>query len=141
MNDPDIRWKQRFDNYLKALDQLVEAVTLGRQRSLSRLERQGLIKAFEFTHELAWNLLKDYFEYQGQTGLTGSRDAIREAFRRGLITDGEAWMATIGSRNLSSHTYDEATAHQLAEVIADRYLVLFVELAARMKGLAHAYRS
>jgi len=65
------------------------------------LEQQGLIKSFKFTHELAWNVMKDYFEYQGSTGIAGSRDAIREAFRRGLVSDGEAWMATIGSRNLS----------------------------------------
>ncbi len=45
----DIRWKQRFSNYLKAKQQLVDGVDLSRQRPLSRLEQQGLIKAFEFT--------------------------------------------------------------------------------------------
>ena len=80
----DIRWKQRLSNYQRVLQQLSDAVALGKQRPLSNLEQQGLIKAFEFTHELAWNVMKDYFQYQGNSPITGSRDAIREAFQRGL---------------------------------------------------------
>lgn len=132
----DIRWKQRLSNLQRALKQLAEAVELGRQRPLSRLEQQGLIKAFEFTHELAWNVMKDYFEYQGNVAITGSRDAIREAFRRGLIVDGESWMATISSRNRSSHTYDENTATQLAADITTRYLPLFESFNRHMEELS-----
>ena len=138
MENPDIRWKQRFEHYLRALNQLSEAVETSRQRRLTTLEQQGLIKAFEFSHELAWNVMKDYFEYQGSTGITGSRDAIREAFHRGLVSDGEAWMATIGSRNLSAHTYDEETANGLAEMIASRYVALFKALAEKMKEISRA---
>ena len=57
MSAKDIRWIQRFNHFLKALVQLREAVELSRQRPLSKLEQQGLIQAFEFTHELAWNTL------------------------------------------------------------------------------------
>lgn len=141
MHDPDIRWKQRLQNYLRALGQLGDAVALRNVRPLSRLEQQGLIKAFEFTHELAWNVLKDYLEYQGNTGITGSRDAIREAFRTGLIADGDTWMATIASRNRSSQMYDQAAADQMAETVATRYLALFEALAVRMSGLADADRN
>ncbi len=96
--NPDIRWKQRLSNYQRVLQQLADAIELGRQRPLSRLEQQGLIKAFEFTHELAWNVMKDYFEYQGNTNITGSRDAIREAFRRGLIIDKRSLTTTTENR-------------------------------------------
>jgi nucleotidyltransferase substrate binding protein (TIGR01987 family) len=106
-----------------------------RNGPLSPLEQQGFIKAFEFTNELAWNVMKDYFEYQGNTAITGSRDAIREAFRRGLVTDGEAWMETIASRNRSSQTYDENTAQRLIETISRRYLTLFNDFQTRMRGL------
>jgi hypothetical protein len=68
----DIRWKQRFSNYQFALSRLDEGVTLARQRPLSDLEKQGLIQAFEFTHELAWNVMKDYFAYQGNPSIMGS---------------------------------------------------------------------
>ena len=54
----DIRWHQRFSNYEKALTQLQDAVALSEQRELSPLEKQGLIQAFKYTHELAWKVLK-----------------------------------------------------------------------------------
>ena len=120
----DIRWIQRFDNFTKALAQLNLGVELLKVRPLSLLEEQGVIQAFEYTHELAWNVLKDYLtEYGGLIGLIGSRDTTREAFKRDLIGNGELWMEMIKSRNLSSHTYNEATAKKLIVDI----LVYFVE--------------
>jgi len=53
MSIEDVRWIQRFNHFLKALAQLREAVELAQQRQLSKLEEQGLIQAFEVTHELA----------------------------------------------------------------------------------------
>ncbi|MEI8243642.1 MAG: nucleotidyltransferase substrate binding protein [bacterium] len=134
----DVRWKQRFENYQKALGQLRNAVVLSRQRALSELELQGLIQAFEFTHELAWNVIKDYFEYQGNTTITGSRDATREAFQQGLITDGEAWMGMIRSRNRASHTYHAETAREIVRAVTDVYCVLFDALEVKMKLLAES---
>ena len=133
MNDQDIRWQQRLANYKKALRQLHSAVELSGQRELSQLEKQGLIQAFEFTHELAWNLLKDYLQDQGNQNIKDSKDATREAFKVELITDGEQWMAMIQSRNLSSHTYNEHIAEKLAEVVITQYFPLFVELQNEME--------
>ena len=107
----DIRWKQRFDNFQRALHQLTLAIELKAQRPLSELEQQGLIQVFEFTHELAWIVLKDYLEMEGIQGLVGSRSTAREAFKRGLVRDGEVWMDMIEKRNLSSHTYNQAVAN------------------------------
>jgi hypothetical protein len=53
LSDTDIRWQQRFSNYQLALTRLADGVALARQRPLYDLEKQGLIQAFEFTHELA----------------------------------------------------------------------------------------
>lgn len=103
----DIRWVQRLDNFKAAFGQLISAVETARLRPLSDLEKQGVIQTFEFTHELAWNVLKDYFEYQGNTSITGSRDATREAFQKNLIQNGDVWMEMIKSRNLTSHTYNK----------------------------------
>lgn len=133
MNDLDIRWQQRFANYKKALRQLQSAVQLSEQRELSQLEKQGVIQAFEFTHELAWNVLKDYLRDQGNQNIKGSKDATREAFKVELIADGERWMAMIQSRNISSHTYDERTAELLVEVIVKLYYPLFATLATEME--------
>lgn len=132
----DIRWKQRFNNYLKAFQTLSRAVELANQRDLSELEQQGLVQGFEFTHELAWNVLKDYLEEQGLVGIIGSKNATREAFKNGLVDDGEAWMEMIKSRNLSSHTYNPATAEEIIEDILTRYYPAFEQLANKFTSLA-----
>ena len=108
-------------NYRKAVDRLDQAILLAQARPLSQLEQQGLIQAFQFTHELAWNLMKDWFDFQGKNDITGSRDATREAFRMGLIRDGDVWMQMIRSRNQSSHTYDEKIALQVSTAILEHY--------------------
>jgi nucleotidyltransferase substrate binding protein (TIGR01987 family) len=132
----DCRWLQRFRNYKNALGRLRDAVRLSQERALSELEEQGLIQAFEFTHELAWNVMKDYLVFQGYTAITGSRDAIRLAFHVGLITDGENWMDTIAGRNKSSHTYDAAIAQSLAKKITSCYYDLFCRFEEQMNALA-----
>ena len=133
MNDPDVRWKQRFENFKKALVQLSEADELGRQRPLSRLENLGLIQAFEFTYELAWNTLKDFLTFQGIAGLIGSRDTAREAFKRQLITDSEGWMMMLTDRNRSSHTYNQATVDDIVEHVTARYVDMFRQLSATLE--------
>jgi nucleotidyltransferase substrate binding protein (TIGR01987 family) len=135
MNTPDIRWEQRLNNYQSALKQLIEAVVLSQQRALSKLEMQGLIQAFEFTHELAWNVMKDFLRDQdGGLKIAGSRDATRLAFQRELITQGDMWMEMIESRNLSSHTYDEATAGKVSARILENYAALFEAFSAEMES-------
>lgn len=124
----DIRWQQRFANYGKAMQNLGEAVALAAERPLSNLEQQGLIQAFEFTHELGWNVLKDFLEFKGITGLIGSRDASRSAFKNALVTDGEAWMDMIKARNQTSHTYNLDVANEVAQAILSRFYPAFVAL-------------
>ncbi len=132
----DIRWKQRFDNYLRAFQTLSRAVELAAQRDLSELEQLGLVQGFEFTHELAWNVLKDYLEEMGNTGIIGSRGTTREAFKNGLIEDGEAWMEMIKARNLSSHTYNSEIAEEIVEDILMRFYPAFAQLARKFTTLA-----
>lgn len=133
---PDIRWKQRFDNYNRALQTLQEASALAAQRPLSALEQQGLIQGFEFTHELAWNVLKDYLEEQGFVGLIGSKNATRQAFKDALITDGDTWMDMIRARNLTSHTYNTDVASAISQDILNRFYPAFVAMARTFKALA-----
>jgi len=135
MTIQDIRWIQRFKHFAKALTQLREAVALAKQRPLSKLEEQGLIQAFEFTHELAWNSLKDFLEERGVQNLYGSRDVTREAFKTGLIENGEAWMDMIQSRNLTSHTYEEAIAAAIVSAIRGTYFAEFEALRIKLEEL------
>jgi len=138
MTTPDIRWKQRFENFTQALTQLSEAINLQQQRALSKLEKQGFVKAFEFTHELAWNVMKDYFTYQGDTRIMGSRDATREAFQKNIISDGDNWMNMIATRNKAVHTYDEAIVAEVIQLTTISYYPLFLEFEKVMKQLFDA---
>ncbi|HEY1662903.1 MAG TPA: nucleotidyltransferase substrate binding protein [Verrucomicrobiae bacterium] len=125
LNKKDIRWVQRFQNFKGAFHQLASAVKLAQERDLSDLEQQGLIQAFEFTHELAWNTLKDFLESRGTVNLFGSKDATRTAFTAGLIENGTVWMEMIDSRNKSTHTYNCTTAEAIAKAITSSYLLEF----------------
>lgn len=133
--EKDIRWHQRLSNYSKAFKQLESAVKLSKERELSDLEEQGLIQAFEYTHELAWNVMKDYFAYQGNADIRVSRDAIREAFQKNLITNGDDWMETIKSRVSTVHTYNEDTAEEIATKITSMYFQLFREFKEKIESI------
>jgi len=121
-----VRWKLRYNNFIKALQTLRKAAELSERRDLSELEIQGLIQGFEFTHELAWNVLKDYLEEQGFVSIIGSKNATREAFKNNLISDGDAWMDMIKARNLTSHTYNPGVAENIAKDILTRFYPAFV---------------
>ncbi|MCH8568978.1 MAG: nucleotidyltransferase substrate binding protein [Balneolales bacterium] len=140
--DQDIRWIQRFSNFNKALNKLTEAIDYIRENFkdsdppiddskigfvLDEIVKEGLIHRFEYTHELAWNVMKDYAAYQGNTLVGGSRDATREAYQLQLISDGKLWMDMISSRNKTSHTYNEETATEIYSKIIDDYYSAFLE--------------
>jgi len=132
MPEKDVRWIQRFRNYVKALGQLSRFIE---KKELNELEKQGLIQAFEYTYELAWNTIKDYFEHQGETGIHGSRDAFRLAFRRGLVENGQAWMDMIKSRTLTTQTYNQEVADAIADSVFNIYYTEFVRLEKTLKAL------
>jgi len=128
----DTRWIQRFNNFSKAFKQLTKFIEKGK---LNDLEQQGLIQSFEYNYELAWNTIKDFYENQGETGIQGSRDAIRLAFKRGLIENGEIWMKMIKSRTLTSHTYNEDTAREISSDIVKSYYGEFLKLQHKLNEL------
>ena len=139
MAQQTIRWQQRFSNYRKALAKLTQAVELlskqiEREEAVDELLQEGLIQRFEYTHELAWKVMKDYAEYQGYTDVRGSRDAIRKALEMGLIDD-RRWMETIEDRNLTVHNYDNEIASEIYENIMKAYSPLFVDFAKKMQSL------
>ena len=135
MSNQNIRWIQRATHFDKAFSQLKEAVELAGRRRLSRLEAQGLIQGFEYTHELAWKTLKDFLEERGVQELYGSRDTTRAAFSAGLIERGATWMDMIASRNLTSHTYNEETAAQVVSAILDPYFAEFQTFQTKLASL------
>ena len=114
------------------------AVELASSRELSDLEKQGVIQGFEFTFELAWNVMKDYLEEKGITGIIGSKDTVRHAFNKGLIEEGQIWMDIIKDRNIASHIYDDETAESLFVEIINNYYCQFNALKEKMSSLEAA---
>ena len=72
---------------------------------------------------------------RGTQELYGSKDVVREAFKIGLIENGDVWMEMIKSRNLTSHTYDEATIEETIKLIIDKYYYEFNKLNQKMDKL------
>ena len=133
MENQDIRWKQRFENFLNAFRHLKLARNLKKERDFTELELQGVIQAFEITQELSWKVLKDFLEEQGVSDLFGSKNVVREAFNVGLISNGEIWLDMIKTRNLTSHIYDESEILKLLDVILESYIDVFLQFEENMK--------
>jgi nucleotidyltransferase substrate binding protein (TIGR01987 family) len=132
---PDVRWRQRLHSFRKAFRRLSDAAALAAERDLTQLEQQGLIQAFEFTHELAWKVLKDFLESKGVTEIYGSKDATRAGFANGLIEDGDDWMAMIENRNQTSHTYNEDLADEISRAILTQYVPAFEKFQVKFAEL------
>lgn len=148
MRTQDIRWQQRFSNYVKAFLKLEAAVqkieadypikgdgSIDEDDFLDDIIKEGLIQRFEYTHELAWNVMKDFLEDAGNNDIFGSKDATREAFAANLITNGEVWMDMIKSRNKTSHTNNEETANDIFLKIVREYYHEFHQFNNRMEAL------
>jgi nucleotidyltransferase substrate binding protein (TIGR01987 family) len=125
METGDIRWKQRFRNFERALQHLNEALDISEP---DIIQKAGLIQFFEMTFELSWNLMKDYLEEEGYSELFSPRAVIKKAFEIGLISEGRTWLNLLEDRNLTSHTYDEQTASDVALLIRNQYHPLLSSL-------------
>lgn len=129
--DPTPRWQYRFHNFSRAYSLLRKAAE-DDPALLSDLERDGLIRRFGRTFELAWKTLKDRLAYDGiQVPSVTPRNVIRQAFAAGLIRDGEAWIDMLTDRNAMSHQYDSDIFEAVADRVHRRYLHLLGELSER----------
>lgn len=154
MTDKDIRWIQRFSNYVKAFKKLEQAVAkvksdyelddegnISDDAFLDDIIKEGVIQRFEYTHELAWKVMKDYLLEVGNIKSMGSKDSTREAFAEELIEDGDTWMDMIKSRNLTSHTYREETADKIFMSIIHKYYDAFAQFHEKMEELRSGRQS
>lgn len=115
--DTDIRWKQRFQNFEKAIKYLQESIV---KQNPSALEKAGIIQVYEYTFELAWKTLKDYLE-ENSVAVKFPRDTIKESFKYELLDNGEIWLDMLEKRNLMSHTYNETNAELAYHLIVHEY--------------------
>ncbi len=132
MSAPNVRWIQRFANYNKALEKLSQFID---KEQLNEFKEQGLIHCFEYNYELAWNVLKDFYEAQGEFNIQGSKDGFRLGFNRGLLKNGDIWMQMVKSRSLTSHTYNADTAREVVQAILNGYYQEFIQLKKKLNEI------
>lgn len=128
----DIRWLQRFDNYKKVLKTLLSDIELATERKLSDIEKRGLIQSFEYTYELAWNTIRDFYKSVGDNNIQGSIDAFKAAFNRELVSN-ETLLLAVKSRQLTSHTYNIEITNKILNDIVNNYYDAFQELADNLQ--------
>ena len=126
----DIRWHQRFQQFQQALTLLEEGLKIGQP---SLVERAGIIQFFEMAFELSLKLLKDYQQAEG-LDVNSPRAAIKQAFQLALIENGHLWMQALEDRNLTTHTYNEATAVLVEQKIRADYVPLLISLRNDFKA-------
>ncbi len=129
----EIRWVQRFENFNKSLENLLETKTCIEANGINKIYTMALVQAFELAFELGWKTLKDYLEYNG-ISVNTPRETIKEAFSNNIISDGQSWIEMMEARNKTSHTYKEEFANQLAQDILNDYLKILNKLSDFLKG-------
>ena len=126
MSDDTPRWRYRFNNYKRAFSLLRKAIELMNERDPSQLEKEGIIKRFRYTAELAWKVMKDYLESENFVfEQVTPRAVIRKAFEANLLADGQTWMDALDARNKMSHNYDLKSFEAVIEEIRKHYLGAF----------------
>jgi nucleotidyltransferase substrate binding protein (TIGR01987 family) len=128
----DIRWVQRFSNFEKSYLLLSEIDNYDAENS-SNLEREGFIQRFETLFELTWKTLKDYLEFLGHSVQPSPRPILKEAFKAGIITEGQTFIEMLESRNNLSHTYDEKVFEAVFLEIKHSYFPAFTGLYNTLK--------
>lgn len=133
----DIRWLQRYSNFHKACQRLLEVTECYNSiDDLSELEQEGLVQRFEYTFELSWKVMQDLLIYKGYDFMLGPNGTLKMAFEDGLISDHDGWRQMAKSRNMLSHVYDEEEADAIVKLIFDRYASLLKSLDNKLEQLS-----
>lgn len=133
----DIRWLQRYSNFHKACQRLLEVTECYNSiDDLSELEQEGLVQRFEYTFELSWKVMQDLLIYKGYDFMLGPNGTLKMAFEDGLISDHDGWRQMAKSRNMLSHVFDEEEADAIVKLIFDRYASLLKSLDNKLEQLS-----
>lgn len=97
-----------------------------------RANIDATIQRFEFTFELSWKFLKDYFFDRG-IALNYPKEVLAEAYSAGLIQDELLWVKMLSDRNMTSHTYDEKLADEIHLRIR-QYVPALKQLLAKIQN-------
>lgn len=122
----DIRWIQRFNNFQRAYTLLRQVIEDNKNiLQLEPIVKEGIIKRFEYTYELAWKTLKDKMEHDGLTiDKISPKPLFKQAFQSKYINDIEIWLRMANDRNLTTHTYSFETFNKIIKSLQQDYFPL-----------------
>lgn len=100
----------KFKKFEKALASLAAIYLNPIQADRSTID--ATIQRFEFTIELSWQFLKDYF-FENGLDIAYPKAIFQAAFSANLIDNEEIWLQMLTDRNLTSHTYNEKLADEI----------------------------
>ena len=120
-----------FENFEAAFGKLAEFKKL---YDGSEIHRAGVIQAFEFTFEQCWKAIQKKAGLEG-LNLASPKKSIEWAMTNGWIpaTKESKWIEMMNDRNLTSHTYRDQTAREVAARILDTYVKEFTLILGKMK--------
>ena len=114
------RWSEKIKDLENAVSRLDEAIKDSKKIELSTL-KDGVIQRFEFTLELSWKILKTYLVNEGIDCVNTPKSVVRDAYKAGIIKNGEIWIEMIDDRNLTSHIYSQSMADDIYLRITKKY--------------------
>jgi len=129
----ELRWKQRFQNFERAYQTFNRIMKRFEATPEDEAMQMALVQSFEFTYELAWNVMKDYLENEGFEEVQNAKRTIRTAFKASLIGDAEGWMEVTQKRNLASHTYNQQILAETVAYISSEFFPLVRKLYEDLK--------
>ena len=119
------RWEQSYENFQRALKSLEEALE---KDEYSELERDGVIKRFEFTLAQGLKTIERFQKDKGYEGIIGPKDIAKQAFQDGIIIDSDGWKEMTDSRNITAHEYNKEKSIEVVEKIKEKYFPLLDDL-------------
>lgn len=125
------KFQIKLNNYKNALARLHEAIEEEKINN-SLAVRDGAIRRFEFTSELAWKTIREYLLTEGIQDINSPKKVMREAFNNDIIADDKGWIQILDDRNFTAHIYDEDDANEIFNRITTKHIKLFDELSDKL---------
>lgn len=126
----DRRYTLALQQFERALHRLKDVLAQPENEYI----RDAVIQRFEFTFEMAWKTMYRWLRARGVDVTEDAFSVIPEAFRRRLLADERQWGAMRKYRNLTSHTYNEPVALEVAAFVRGEAVVLFDALLAALQA-------
>ena len=119
---------KKYENFCKALENLQDIYQYA--EPYNNVILSGLVALYEICFEQAWKAMKEVMvsEWVREAETGSPKMIIKSAYEFGIITDEDAWLAALVSRNNVAHSYNRAIALDIVRETKERYVGLFQEL-------------